>query len=95
MEQFNYKNLQSILGEPIALVDNEKNSVEFKLSEVITGNGHDEEHEVFSAILTCADKPGLSQGTYLLCHQVFGEISLFVCPNSETEYEVIINQQTG
>ncbi|WP_444995374.1 DUF6916 family protein [Aliikangiella sp. IMCC44359] len=93
MEQFNYKNLQTILGEKVTIVDNEKNEIEFTLSEVNTGIEHSEKREVFSAVLTCENKPELPQGTYELNHKLFGSLPLFVCPNSETEYEIIINRE--
>ncbi|MCO7227299.1 hypothetical protein [Pleionea sp. CnH1-48] len=93
MDKFNYKNLCSIKGNVVSLMDEHNNTVELTVAEVNAAKEHDKDKECFSVLLTGQPSYLLSQGTYNVKHDVIGDVPVFISPNSETEYEIIINRQ--
>ncbi|TQV85342.1 DUF6916 family protein [Aliikangiella coralliicola] len=93
MEKFNYQTLKSMQGEKLTLKNSDDTQVELTVDEISTTQAHDDKREAFSVLLSGDKETPLAQGTYQINHQSFGEVSLFMSPNSETEYEIIINRE--
>ncbi|NMR25544.1 hypothetical protein HH219_08400 [Pseudoalteromonas sp. NEC-BIFX-2020_015] len=92
MEKFTFENVESAQGATVKVVG-QNGDVELEISSVERTKLNGDEWNAFCVRLKGkADEP-LSQGTYKLEHEAFGEAELFLSPNSETEYEIHIAQQ--
>lgn len=94
MEKFTYNNLSPLIGQSVAIVDNDNNSSELTVASIEAGHAHGDDCEHFSLILNGDAESQFEQGNYSFTHDAFGTISLFMSPNSATEYEIIINCKT-
>ncbi|MCW8878901.1 MAG: hypothetical protein OQJ89_14590 [Kangiellaceae bacterium] len=93
MENFNYQTLKSMQGEKLTLQNTDDSQIELTIDEISASQAHDEKREAFSVLLIGNKEQPIAQGTYQVKHDNFGEVSLFMSPNSETEYEIIINRE--
>ncbi|WDE05958.1 hypothetical protein SG34_003235 [Thalassomonas viridans] len=92
MDAYNYQQLSQLLGETVQVSDQQGNQVDFKIAEVNKGQLDGEQWEAFSVIYTSDTPMNISQGTYRFSHQAFGEIDLFLSPNSAAEFETIVTR---
>ena len=93
MENYNYKNLNQLIGEKVQLKDDQGNQTELTITEVNAANMDGDEWEAFSVIYQGEKDSEISQGNYKLSHESFGEKQLFLSPNSETEYETVVTRK--
>ncbi|WP_085298180.1 DUF6916 family protein [Cognaticolwellia mytili] len=92
MDTYNYEQLLTLIGDRVQVSDEQGNSVELTISEVIQGRQHGHEWEAFSVIYTSEEAMDISQGTYSFDHQGFDNQKLFLSPNSNTEFETVISR---
>ena len=92
MEKFNYNNINSIQGNDIKIIDEENNKHKLNVAEVCTSEHHSDDCQCFYVILKSEEKNQFPQGTYRFEHEAFGEMTLFMSPNGEQEYEIVVNQ---
>lgn len=90
MQDFNYEILSQCVGEDVELKDNFGETVLLTITKVCKGMLHGKEWEAFSVVFSGDKMLAVSQGTYLIRNDKFGEISLFISPNSDTEYETVV-----
>ena len=93
MENYNYNNLMEIVGDNVAVSDDEGNQQQLKIDSVSTSSMHGEDWEAFSVLFRGDESFHIPQGTYQFDHPAFGQVSLFVSPKSEIEYETVINRR--
>ncbi|MBQ4864283.1 hypothetical protein J8L98_21565 [Pseudoalteromonas sp. MMG013] len=92
MEKFTFENVESAQGSVVKIVG-QNGEVELEISSVKKSKLDGDEWNAFSVLLNGKANEPLSQGTYKLEHEAFGEAELFLSPNSETEYEIHIAQK--
>ncbi|GAB3535263.1 DUF6916 family protein [Photobacterium alginatilyticum] len=94
MEKFAVNILEPIIGDFVQVCDlKQKKIIELKLTHVEKTKLSGKQWDSYCVtLLGTADNP-LGQGTYQLSHPAFGEVDLFLCPNSATEYEIIVNRK--
>ncbi|MEO2268178.1 hypothetical protein V1358_12765 [Pseudoalteromonas sp. YIC-656] len=90
IDNYNFSNLSTILGETVLLKDQAGNQVNLVVSEVIKGPIDGEQWEAFSVIYKGTHDFSVPQGIYKISHDTFGEKELFLSPNSQTEYETVV-----
>ena len=93
MEKFTYQTLKSMQGEKLTIKNTDNTQIELTVNEISASQSHDDKREAFSVLLCGDNEKLIPQGTYQISHENFGEVSLFMSPNSETEYEIIINRE--
>ncbi|GAA79704.1 MULTISPECIES: DUF6916 family protein [Pseudoalteromonas] len=92
MEKFTFENVESAQGSVVKVVG-QNGEVELEVSSVTKSKLDGDEWNAFSVLLNGKTNEPLSQGTYKLENEAFGEAELFLSPNSETEYEIHIAQK--
>ncbi|WDD98525.1 DUF6916 family protein [Thalassomonas actiniarum] len=92
MDAYNYQQLSQLIGEAVQVSDQQGNQVSLKIIEVNKGQLDGEQWEAFSVIYTSDEAMNISQGTYRFSHQAFGQIDLFLSPNSAVEFETIVTR---
>jgi len=93
MELYNYDILSQLVGEDVLLKDGQDQIVVLEVAEVNKGKLDGDEWEAFSVILNGKKEYSLPQGIFTLSHEKFGDVSLFLSPNSETEYETVVTRK--
>jgi hypothetical protein len=93
MENFNFYNLSQLIGDKVTIRDDVGNEAQLIITEVNKGALDGHEWQSFSVIYIGEENLSVPQGTYSFIHEKFGNISLFITPNSVTEYETIVNQK--
>ncbi|RHW77995.1 DUF6916 family protein [Colwellia sp. RSH04] len=93
MENYSFTVLSQLIGEPITIRDNAENEAQLIIAEVNKGTIDGDEWQSFSVIYNGEENLSVPQGTYLFSHEKIGEVSLFITPNSATEYETIVSQK--
>lgn len=92
MEKFTFENVESAQGSVVKVVG-QNGEVELEVLSVTKSKLDGDEWNAFSVLLNGKANEPLSQGTYKLENEAFGEAELFLSPNSETEYEIHIAQK--
>lgn len=93
MENYNFDNLSQLIGEKVTIRDDEGNEAQLIIAEVNIGALNCDEWHSFSVIYTGEENLSVPQGTYSFSHEKIGDVSLFITPNSATEYETIVSQK--
>lgn len=93
MECYNADNLTQIIDQPVAVRDRHGNEVQLTVVDVNLSSLNGDEWEAFSVIYQGDEGVVIPQGTFTFSHTVFGELDLFVSPNSDTEYETVISRK--
>lgn len=92
MDVYNYPQLSQMLGETVKVSDQQGNHVALTISEVNKGSLDGDKWEAFSVIYTSDSPMDIAQGTYRFSHREFGDVDLFLSPNSATEFETIVTR---
>ncbi|MGD8175079.1 DUF6916 family protein [Marinimicrobium sp. ARAG 43.8] len=93
MEHFTQANLERTVGENVTLTDGNGVAITLRVDSVHQGKLDESRWESFSVTLTDQEPGRIPQGTYQIAHENFGDLPLFVSPNNETQYEIIVNKE--
>jgi len=93
MENYNFENLSQLVGEQMTIRDDGGNEAALIIAEVNKGIIDSDEWQSFSVIYKGEENLSVPQGTYSFSHEKIGEVSLFMTPNSATEYETIVTKR--
>ena len=93
MDQFSRDSLLDLISQKILLTDGDGNRVDLTVKEVVPGKLDGDEWDSFSVRLEGDESFHVPQGSYQLSHERIGSHTLFMSPNSATEYEIIVNRK--
>lgn len=93
MDILKREEIDSLVNENLILIDPEGTQVELKVVEVESTILNGDEWDSFHVILEGTEAFHVPQGTYKFAHEKLGEIDMFMSPNSQTEYEIVVSRK--
>jgi len=92
MQVWRLDKFKSLIGQTLsASVTDQQGAVEVQVISVHQSNCLGEDWESFSVVFICSEQ--LQQGSYQLSHDEYGNMDVFMSPNSENEAEAVFNYQ--
>ena len=93
MDTLKREDFDGLVNESLTLTDPEGTQVELKVVEVESTILNGDEWDSFNVTLEGTEAFHVPQGTYTFSHEKFGEIDMFMSPNSQTEYEIVVSRK--
>ncbi|SUI87423.1 DUF6916 family protein [Shewanella morhuae] len=90
MEKFNFDTLTQLVDRSIQLKDGSNNCVELKVDKVSLPKIPDPDYDAFSVDLVSDTAVHCPSGSYVFCHDSFGEVQLFMSPYAAEKYQIVI-----
>ncbi len=81
------------LNQSLTLIDPEGTQVALEIVEVASTTLNGDDWDSFYVTLRGTDTFHVPQGSYTFAHEKIGEIDMFMSPNSQTEYEIVVTRK--